>query len=93
MVPTTVISLGGNVLHTNQYSYTSLVKEIMQFDHTMSKYTIPGVFFVYDLSAFRIKSIESKMPFLRFLTSVCAIVGGVFTVSGLLASLLHHTGQ
>lgn len=32
---------------------------------------------------------ERRMSFLSFLTSVCAIVGGVFTVSGLIESTVH----
>jgi hypothetical protein len=33
---------------------------------------------------------ETKTSFAHFLTSVCAIVGGVFTVSGLVDSFLYH---
>lgn len=35
---------------------------------------------------------EERSTFLHFLTSVCAIVGGVFTVAGILDSLLY-TGE
>ncbi len=43
----------------------------------------------YDLEPMAITITEVRKPLYRFLTSVCAIVGGVFTVVGLLDSLLH----
>ena len=36
---------------------------------------------------------ETKMGFLHFLTSVCAIVGGIFTVSGIIDAFIYHGGQ
>ena len=30
------------------------------------------------------------MEFLHFLTNVCAIVGGIFTVSGIVDSFIYH---
>ena len=33
---------------------------------------------------------EGRTSFLHFMTNVCAIVGGVFTVSGILDSTLYH---
>ena len=36
---------------------------------------------------------ETKMTFLHFLTSVCAIVGGIFTVSGIVDAFIYHGGQ
>ena len=36
---------------------------------------------------------EEKNSFLHFLTSVCAIVGGIFTISGILDAFIFHGGQ
>ena len=36
---------------------------------------------------------EKKHSFLHFITSVCAIVGGVFTVSGIVDSFIYHGQQ
>lgn len=33
---------------------------------------------------------ERKVPLSHFVTSVCAIIGGVFTVTGLLDSLVYR---
>jgi hypothetical protein len=36
-----------------------------------------------------IKYEEYRKPFTHFLTDVCAVVGGVFTVAGLIDSLIY----
>ncbi len=36
---------------------------------------------------------EERMSFLHFLTNVCAIVGGVFTVSGIVDAFVYHGAQ
>jgi len=33
------------------------------------------------------------MSFLHFLTSVCAIVGGIFTVAGIVDAFIYHGHQ
>lgn len=33
---------------------------------------------------------ETRQSFLHFITNVCAIVGGVFTVAGIVDSILYH---
>merc|ERR1711871_925302 len=44
----------------------------------------PNIEFKYDLSPISIVVQQERMPAYRFLTSSCAIIGGVFTVIGLL---------
>jgi len=51
---------------------------------------LPGVFFFYDLSPIKVTFTEEHISFLHFLTNVCAIIGGVFTVSGILDSFIYH---
>jgi hypothetical protein len=41
----------------------------------------------------QVKYTETKMSFLHFLTSVCAIVGGIFTVAGIIDAFIYHGGQ
>lgn len=50
-----------------------------------------GVFFMYDLSPMMVQLTESRRSLAHFLTGVCAIVGGVFTVAGMLDSMLYHS--
>ena len=53
----------------------------------------PSIDFKYDLSPISIVVQQERMPLYRFITSSCAIIGGVFTVIGLLENLIHVTGQ
>ena len=41
----------------------------------------PGIHFFYDFYPIMVEYAEKKPTLLQFLTSVCAIVGGIFTVS------------
>ena len=46
--------------------------------------------FTYDLSPMSVIVSEESVPFYHFFTNLCAIIGGVFTVIGIIDSLLHH---
>mmetsp|Transcript_25413 Transcript_25413/g.76330 ORF Transcript_25413/g.76330 Transcript_25413/m.76330 type:complete len:416 (-) Transcript_25413:13-1260(-) len=50
---------------------------------------LPGVFFVYDFSAFMVEVTRHRTPFSHLLVRVCAIVGGVSTVVAFLDWLLR----
>lgn len=49
-----------------------------------------GVFFIYEFSPFKVQVEAKQMPFAHFITSTCAIIGGVFTITGLVDSLMYH---
>jgi hypothetical protein len=49
---------------------------------------LPGIFFVYEISPFMIEAKGSTIPFTHLLTKLCAIVGGVLTVIGVLDSFV-----
>ena len=53
----------------------------------------PSIEFKYDLSPISIVLKQESMPAYRFVTSSCAIIGGVFTVIGLLENIIHHTSS
>ncbi|KAJ4701306.1 Endoplasmic reticulum-Golgi intermediate compartment protein 3 [Melia azedarach] len=83
VVPTVYTDLHGHTIQSNQFSVTEHFRsaEIGRLQ------TLPGVFFFYDLSPIKVTFTEEHVSFLHFLTNVCAIVGGVFTVSGIIDSL------
>lgn len=54
-------------------------------------YVLTGIFFMYDLSPMMVQLTETRRSFTHFLTGVCAIVGGVFTVAGMLDGMLYHS--
>jgi len=90
VVPTTYQSLDGGSINTNQFSVTEHYRLLSAKGET-SGHGLPGVFFMYDLSPIMVKFTERQRSFAHFLTSVCAIVGGVFTVAGIIDSLLYHS--
>jgi len=46
---------------------------------------------MYDLSPIMVKYSEIRRSFAHFITGVCAIVGGVFTVAGIIDSFIYHS--
>lgn len=49
---------------------------------------VPAIWFRYDLNPITVKYHESRPPLYHFLTTVCAIVGGTFTVAGIIDSCI-----
>lgn len=88
IVPTTYVRVDGSTLLTNQFSVTRHSKRIPQY---MSDSGMPGIFFSYELSPLMVKYTEKAKSFGHFATNTCAIIGGVFTVAGLIDSLLYHS--
>mmetsp|Transcript_13445 Transcript_13445/g.14876 ORF Transcript_13445/g.14876 Transcript_13445/m.14876 type:complete len:385 (+) Transcript_13445:75-1229(+) len=86
VVPTTYEHLNSETIYTNQFSVTEHVRKLEK----NSNQGLPGVFFMYDLSPIMVTFTESRKSFAHFLTGVCAIVGGVFTVAGILDSFIYH---
>ena len=50
---------------------------------------LPGVFFVYELSPFVMHKEVEDVGFFHFFTRACSVVGGAFTISGIVSSLMH----
>jgi len=90
VVPTIYSSLDGTVINTNQFSVTEHYRQLSAKGEA-SGHGLPGVFFMYDLSPIMVMFTEKQRSFAHFLTSVCAIVGGVFTVAGIVDSLVYHS--
>lgn len=48
-------------------------------------------FFRYDLSPIVVSFYQKKEPFFHFLVQLCAIIGGVFTVAGIIDGIFHKS--
>ena len=81
VVPTTYRFYNGD--EVDSFTYTVHNRE------SVKGYS-PTVVFSYDFSPLRVLINEKRAELATFLTQVCAIVGGVFTVCGLLDSVLFH---
>ncbi|KAK6135408.1 hypothetical protein DH2020_030848 [Rehmannia glutinosa] len=86
VVPTIYTNIRGHTIQSNQFSVTEHYKSSEE-DHFRS---LPGVFFFYDLSPIKVTFTEEHASFLHFLTHICAIVGGIFTVAGIVDSFIYH---
>lgn len=80
VVPTEFTKLDGTKITSQQYSVT----ESSTASKPLMGATRPsGVYFHYELSPIRLEYKESRNSLSEFLTGVCAVVGGVATMSGL----------
>jgi len=82
VIPTTYDS-GSEILHTNQYSFT-------QHHHHVQvgpAFQLPGVYFRYDINPLMIHIHRKNHSFANFITRLCAIIGGLYVVFGIVYSL------
>ena len=80
VVPTTFKRGYGRMVQSNQFSVTEYDAAQPQGGMQM-----PAVWFLYDLSPISVDIVESHPSLLHFLTRMCAVVGGGFTVTGVLS--------
>lgn len=85
VVPTIYTNVRGHTIQSNQFSVTEHFKS-----PEMGRRSLPGVFFFYDLSPIKVTFKEGHASFLHFMTNICAIVGGIFTVAGIVDSFIYH---
>ncbi len=85
VVPTKYRDQSGRTVESNQYAFTEHLSHLAPG----SGRGLPGVYFHYEVSP--IQALIEEKPrgsLLRFLTSVCAIVGGAYSVMGLVDLVL-----
>ncbi|XP_021344245.1 endoplasmic reticulum-Golgi intermediate compartment protein 2-like, partial [Mizuhopecten yessoensis] len=56
-------------------------------NHSSGSHGVPGIFVKYDLNSLKIRVREVHRPFGQFLIRLIGIVGGIFSVSGIMHSL------
>mmetsp|Transcript_32124 Transcript_32124/g.44540 ORF Transcript_32124/g.44540 Transcript_32124/m.44540 type:complete len:338 (+) Transcript_32124:258-1271(+) len=84
VVPTTYNSLNGPDIPTNQFSVTEYFMKAKARDNQL-----PAAYFMYDLYPITVNIKEQQKSLGHFLTRLCAVIGGVFAVSGMLDRLIH----
>ena len=81
LVPTAMFHAGArHPQHTHQYSVTEYFSPAAVAGGEVS---VPAIYFVYDFSPITVNIRERRRSGLHFLTRVCAVVGGVFAVTGI----------
>lgn len=84
VVPTRYRGLNGLEIESNQYAVTEHLRHLA----AGSGRGLPGVYFYYEESPLQVVFQEERKGSWQFLTSVCAIIGGVYTVMGLVDTML-----
>ena len=69
----------------NRYQYTANSFEDLVYNG------LPALYFKYDLSPITIEYKHTKMSFLTFLINIFAILGGVFTIAGIIDAIIHKS--
>lgn len=75
IVPTEFVFLNGTTIQTNQYS----VIEHLRHVQPNTNRGLPGVYFYYEVSPLHVRIEEYRHGWIRFFTSVAAVIGGVFS--------------
>jgi len=89
VVPTTYEFLSGEALHSSQYSTTQHFKELGP-DSALT----PSVQFTFELTPLRVSKREERGgSLLVFLTRSAAVIGGLFTVAGIVDSAWYHSSR
>jgi len=76
----------GMKAYTNQYAVTENTQKVDIFSSG-----VPGLFFVYELSPIIVDYSESSQSFAHFITNLCAIMGGVYTVASWIDLFLYKS--
>lgn len=83
VVATKFVDLAGAVVPSYQFVANS--------NEVIGHYRLPAIYFRYDVSPVTMVFSERKTPFAHYVVNLLAVVGGVFTVLGLVNSVLHST--
>ncbi|XP_056272771.1 endoplasmic reticulum-Golgi intermediate compartment protein 2 [Pseudoliparis swirei] len=69
----------------HQYSVTEQERVI---NHAAGSHGVSGIFMKYDISSLMVKVTEQHMPLWQFLVRLCGIIGGIFSTTGMLHSVV-----
>eukprot|EP00981_Chlorochromonas_danica_P012319 scaffold4815_cov184-Ochromonas_danica.AAC.7 len=86
VVPTQYKQLGKEVIQSNQYTVTEHMSRLAPG----SGRGLPGVYFFYEVSPIQALIEEKERSWLHFITSVCAIVGGAYSLMGIVDAALVY---
>jgi hypothetical protein len=89
MIPVETISLNNAKQFGYDYSMTEYTQAIdgPAFMNRAS----PGVYFKYQVTPIRMTKKQYRGSFLQYYTTLCSIIGGIITITGIAKSLLMHT--
>lgn len=68
------------------YQY-SVTERDFAVNHDSGAHGVPGIYFKYDIDALKVSIDEDTPPLWKFFIRICAIVGGILSISGFLNQL------
>jgi hypothetical protein len=80
----TQVSYFGRKVHSHDYSITEYYEDIEGKTNTL-----PGVILMYEPWPIRVTKAVSRLGVLHLLVRLCAVVGGLWTVCGILNRSVH----
>jgi len=90
IVPTSFTRVDGSIFDTNQFSVTRHHKSVSQMSGESG---MPGVFFTYEMAPLAVKYSQKSKSFGHFASGLCAIIGGVFTVAGMVDKMVYNSAR
>ena len=89
VVPTTYEFVGGKSVHTNQFSVTHYFKALTA---ESAQAMVPQIAFTFELTPIKVRKTEERGgTFIGFLTRCAALIGGLFTVAGILDGTIYQS--
>ena len=73
------------------YQYTYAFRKYVSFGH--GGRVMPALWFRYDMAPLTVKYYVKRPPIYTFITTVCAIIGGTFTVAGIVDSFIFTASE
>eukprot|EP00316_Scyphosphaera_apsteinii_P012253 CAMPEP_0119341400 /NCGR_PEP_ID=MMETSP1333-20130426/102337_1 /TAXON_ID=418940 /ORGANISM="Scyphosphaera apsteinii, Strain RCC1455" /LENGTH=407 /DNA_ID=CAMNT_0007353357 /DNA_START=374 /DNA_END=1597 /DNA_ORIENTATION=+ len=93
-------SLNGEVTQTylykanyNEYRPRKLEWFEGKADAHVDTQLVPNAVFYYDISPVKVVVQEETQAFASFITKICAVIGGIYTVVGLFDNVIYHSSQ
>lgn len=83
VVPTKFLTYSGKEINNYQYTYSSFAE--------LGINDMPSIYFRYDISPITVEYKQYKEKFLNFFINICAILGGVFTITGIIDAIIHKS--
>jgi len=82
VVPTSYIDINKKTFDVNQFTSNS--------NEVPINMTIPTIYFRYDLAPILVKFEQFKESFFEFFVQICAIIGGIYSVIGIIDTLVNR---
>lgn len=79
------------LLNNTTHSVYQYVKAVSSKDVHLQHNEIPYVQFNYTISGAMLKYQQYEQSFVHFLTQILAIIGGIFTVAGIIDSIIYSS--